>query len=54
MPEWAFDLKVNFYAPDDDYAAELAQAIGEQIFVLDDVNSVEAPFGPVWVKDDDA
>ncbi len=53
MPEWQFVMSINFWAQNEERANELAQAIGEQIFCEDDVNSVEAPFSPTWVRDDD-
>ena len=53
MPEWRLTLDINFWAQNEDEASETAQALGENIFVFDDVNSVEAPFAPTWVKDDD-
>ncbi len=53
MPEYQTSLNVNFWAPNEEAAGKTAMRIGEMVFVEEEVNSIEAPFAPVFVRGDD-
>ena len=52
MPEYRLDAAINYWAEDEADAHEVGKALLENIFVFDDVNSVEAGI-PIFVRGDE-
>ncbi len=53
MPEWQFVMSINFWSQNEEDAQDEAQGFGEAIFKYENVLSVEAPFSPTWIRDDE-